>query len=82
MTEAKLGQDVQQYEEVLSAIKELDLSEPKVSRDVAWIEATKKQAKVETNKLEAELKGYKNNLINEIIRVSVVSHQNVLQMSG
>lgn len=37
--------------------------------DQAWVEKREKQNKAESNRLEAELKGYKNNLIKESIRV-------------
>ena len=40
-------------------------------RDDGWVEKTKKRAKIETDKMEAELKGYKNNLIKESIRVCI-----------
>jgi COP9 signalosome complex subunit 1 len=36
-----------------------------------WMEATTKQVKAETDRLEFELKGYKNNLIKESIRVGL-----------
>lgn len=38
--------------------------------DLAWVDKMTKQVKSETDRLEAELKGYKNNLIKESIRVS------------
>ena len=38
--------------------------------DPAWMEKKDKQNKAETTRLEHELKGYKNNLIKESIRVS------------
>lgn len=37
--------------------------------DRSWIERKEKQNKAESSRLEAELKGYKNNLIKESIRV-------------
>ena len=41
--------------------------------DLAWVDKMTRQVKVETDRLEAELKGYKNNLIKESIRVSDAS---------
>ena len=41
--------------------------------DLAWMEKKEKQNKAETTRLEHELKGYKNNLIKESIRVSSAS---------
>lgn len=38
--------------------------------DKAWIESTRKSNKDETKRLEAELRGYKHNLVKESIRVS------------
>jgi COP9 signalosome complex subunit 1 len=37
--------------------------------DRSWVERKEKQNKAESSRLEAELKGYKNNLIKESIRV-------------
>jgi COP9 signalosome complex subunit 1 len=45
-----------------------------VQADSAWIEKKDKQNKAETTRLEHELKGYKNNLIKESIRVSFACH--------
>jgi hypothetical protein len=42
--------------------------------DPAWMEKKDKQNKAETTRLEHELKGYKNNLIKESIRVSFPCH--------
>jgi COP9 signalosome complex subunit 1 len=38
--------------------------------DPAWAQQQEKANNLETGRLEAELKGYKNNLIKESIRVS------------
>jgi COP9 signalosome complex subunit 1 len=40
------------------------------SLDMEWLEDTARKNNRETNRLEAELKGYKNNLLKESIRVS------------
>ncbi|TPX34998.1 hypothetical protein SmJEL517_g02516 [Synchytrium microbalum] len=40
-----------------------------VTADTAWTDRTNKEAKVKTEKLEAELKNYKNNMIKESIRM-------------
>jgi hypothetical protein len=40
--------------------------------DMPWAERQAKIIKAETDRLEAELRTYKNNLIKESIRVSVV----------
>jgi COP9 signalosome complex subunit 1 len=46
-------------------------NEPEVPVDKEWIQTTQKQAKAMTEKLEAELRNYKNNMIKESIRVCV-----------
>lgn len=38
--------------------------------DTDWVESKQRQVAAETERLELELKGYKNNLIKESIRVS------------
>lgn len=38
--------------------------------DVDWVQKRRKENKAETDRLEQELRGYKNNLIKESIRVS------------
>jgi COP9 signalosome complex subunit 1 len=43
--------------------------DPDARLDMNWMETTAKQVKAETDRLEFELKGYKNNLIKESIRV-------------
>jgi len=45
-------------------------SDPVTIKDQDWIESTSRQVRAETTRLENELKGYKNNLIKESIRVS------------
>lgn len=73
VAEAKRGTDVPRYELAVSTLKEFAPSDPGAVKDLAWIDRTKKQVKVETDKLEVELKGYKNNLIKESIRVRLLS---------
>jgi COP9 signalosome complex subunit 1 len=45
-------------------------NEPEVPVDKEWLQTTQKQAKATTEKLEAELRNYKNNMVKESIRVS------------
>ena len=54
-------------------LREYDPLDCEATPDVAWIDKVQKQTKVETDKLEMELKGYKNNLIKESIRVGLIS---------
>jgi COP9 signalosome complex subunit 1 len=50
-------------------LQEIGLQEAEAQRDQSWVDKTNKQNEAETVRLEAELKGYKNNLIKESIRV-------------
>lgn len=71
MTEAKAGNDVQRYVDAVAALRlHLAPGDQDGNIDQAWIERKEKQNKTESTRLEAELKGYKNNLIKESIRVS------------
>ena len=68
--EARRGRDLGQYERAVSALREIAPNDPDATPDSAWVDKVKKQVKSETDKMELELKGYKNNLIKESIRVS------------
>jgi COP9 signalosome complex subunit 1 len=68
--ESKLGHDVGLYCALCAALRQIAPSDPLAQLDKDWIGAQTRQIKVETDRLEAELKGYKNNLIKESIRVS------------
>lgn len=70
IAEAKKGKDVQRYRDAWECIRVVAASEPEAQFDRAWEEATEKSNKAETHRLELELKGYKNNLVKESIRVS------------
>lgn len=70
MAEAKSGSDVSRYREAWQSMHLAAPGEPEATRDDAWIEKTDWVNKAETNRLETELKGYRNNLIKESIRVS------------
>ncbi|KAK8143813.1 hypothetical protein G3M48_006713 [Beauveria asiatica] len=69
ITEAKSGRDVSRYKQAWDCIRKLAPDEPEATRDEAWIDTTEKSNKAETQRLESELKGYKNNLIKESIRM-------------
>lgn len=70
VAEAKSGKDVGRYRRAVAALAEVAPNEPEAQPDNAWIERTQKMARAETDRLEHELRGYKNNLIKESIRVS------------
>jgi COP9 signalosome complex subunit 1 len=67
--EAKAGSDVARYKEAWDAIRVAAPDDPDASRDEEWIDQTTRANKSESNRLENELKGYKNNLVKESIRV-------------
>ena len=71
VAEAKKGSDTTIYQDAVSL---LNRSSPPADGgtglDMAWLEKKEKQNAAETARLENELKGYKNNLIKESIRVS------------
>ena len=69
MSEAKGGQDIERYERALGTIRQVAPGEKEAVPDTTWLENKKRNVIAETNRLEAELKGYKNNLIKESIRV-------------
>ena len=75
VAEAKQGTDVQRYENAVSYLRELAPNDPDATPDLDWIERMKKQVKSATDKMELELKGYKNNLIKESIRVRYIPTQ-------
>ncbi|OAQ90655.1 26S proteasome subunit RPN7 [Purpureocillium lilacinum] len=69
VSEAKKGSDVSRYKEAWECIRRAAPDEPEAQRDEAWIDRMEAANKAETARLEAELKGYKNNLIKESIRM-------------
>ncbi|MCJ1380383.1 hypothetical protein MMC17_003486 [Xylographa soralifera] len=69
IAEAKRGKDVRLYEAMVSALREIVPEDPRATLDIAWVDRTTKEVKMETDRLELELKGYKNNLIKESIRM-------------
>jgi COP9 signalosome complex subunit 1 len=71
VAEAKSGKDVDRYERAVEAFSQVAPTEPEAVFDQRWFETTKQTVRAETEKLEHELKGYKNNLIKESIRVSL-----------
>ncbi len=72
IAEAKQGKDVGRYASAVEVLRQIAPEDPDATADLAWIDKTTKQVKMETDRLEQELKGYKNNLIKESIRVNSV----------
>ncbi|TWU73320.1 hypothetical protein ED733_004359 [Metarhizium rileyi] len=69
VAEAKAGKDVSRYRDAWDAIRTAVPNDPEAQKDDAWIERTETANKAETARLEGELKGYRNNLIKESIRM-------------
>jgi len=69
--EAKRGRDPQRYREVVECLRIAAPDDPEANFDQAWLETTEQSNRAETFRLTAELKGYKNNLIKESVRVSL-----------
>jgi len=61
--------DVSLYQETVEKLQQVLPSSREATPDKAWMEHASRTAKANTEKLEAELKNYKNNLIKESIRV-------------
>lgn len=69
--EAKEGKDISRYLEAQTPLETLAPKEREAPRDLSWMERTKNTNAAETSRLEAEVKGYKNNLIKESTRVGI-----------
>jgi COP9 signalosome complex subunit 1 len=69
VAEAKSGKDVERYELAVEALSQAAPHDVDAVLDQRWVDVTKQIVRAETDKLEHELKGYKNNLIKESIRV-------------
>ncbi|EPE36131.1 Winged helix DNA-binding protein [Glarea lozoyensis ATCC 20868] len=67
--EAKAGKDIRKYFEAQAHLETIGPEEPEAVRDKSWIDRVSKQNDAETKRLEEELKGYKNNLVKESIRM-------------
>ncbi|KAH8549334.1 26S proteasome subunit RPN7-domain-containing protein [Umbelopsis sp. PMI_123] len=63
--------DTQKYEHIITRLNAAlkARNEPELPVDKEWIQTTQKQAKATAEKLEAELRNYKNNMIKESIRM-------------
>lgn len=57
------------YQETVSQLQQHNPTLPEATLDQAWMDHTIRSSKLTVEKLEAELKNYKNNLIKESIRV-------------
>ncbi|KAI1453590.1 26S proteasome subunit RPN7-domain-containing protein [Annulohypoxylon moriforme] len=69
VAEAKRGKDIQRYRDAWECIHSAAPDEPEAKWDEAWATKTERANKAETLRMETELKGYKNNLVKESIRI-------------
>ncbi|BDD57699.1 hypothetical protein MAP00_003045 [Monascus purpureus] len=69
VAEAKSGKDVGRYERAVRALAEVVPNDNEATLDTKWVENMRKVVSAETDRLEHELRGYKNNLIKESIRM-------------
>ncbi|KAJ5085468.1 COP9 signalosome subunit 1 (CsnA) [Penicillium argentinense] len=69
ISEAKSGKDVARYEKAVRALSEVAPGDHDATLDSAWVQQVQKGVKAEGDQLERELRGYKNNLIKESIRM-------------
>jgi COP9 signalosome complex subunit 1 len=70
VNEAKAGTDVGRYKDAWDLIRVAAPGEPEAILDQDWIDRTERENANELHRLDSELKGYRNNLIKESIRVS------------
>jgi COP9 signalosome complex subunit 1 len=72
VAKAKAGKDVGRYERAVQALAQAAPNGPDATIDQEWVDRTKRTVRAETERLEHELRGYKNNLIKESIRVCLI----------
>ncbi|KAK6511129.1 hypothetical protein TWF481_000051 [Arthrobotrys musiformis] len=65
----KADRDVRLYRQAVQSLQVFAPSDPDARLDEEWIEKTTREVKQKTDRLEAELKSYKNNMIKESIRI-------------
>ena len=73
--DAKAGNDVGRYEAATARLHEIAPEDKDGIPDLAWVDKTSKKTKIDSDRLEQELKRYKNNLIQESVRVGKPHHQ-------
>jgi len=67
--ESKSAKNPETYLNLVSLLREIDASNELAKLDVEWMERKTKENQKETERLDQELRGYKNNLIKESIRM-------------
>lgn len=69
IAEAKRGKNVEQYTSLVEQLSEIAPQDPVALADGTWAEKKRRDVQLEQERLEHELKSYKNNLIKESIRM-------------
>jgi COP9 signalosome complex subunit 1 len=69
ISSAKQGKNVGLYRELVGDYSRIRPHDPLAALDIEWAEKKQRELKDEGEKLEHELRSYKNNLIKESIRV-------------
>ncbi|KAJ5407944.1 COP9 signalosome subunit 1 [Penicillium cosmopolitanum] len=69
VAEAKSGKDVGRYEKAVRALAEVTPAEQDATLDSVWVSDIQRSVRAQSERLEHELRGYKNNLIKESIRM-------------
>lgn len=82
VAEAKSGKDVGRYERAVRALAEVAPNDNEATLDTKWVENMRKVVSAETDRLEHELRGYKNNLIKESIRVCLTFQRTTVRTTG
>lgn len=70
VAEAKSGKDVDNYRNAVETLREVAPDEPEAQLDKNWLDERAESNKKKTLELETQLRGYRNNLIRESVRVS------------
>ncbi len=76
MLEAKRGKDPDRYKLAQEKLSLVAPCEKEATVDKEWLDRVLKENSAQTRRLEDELKGYKNNLIKESIRVRHTDSRN------
>lgn len=82
VAEAKNGSDIARYNDACALLGAAAPDDPDAQRDEAWMENTEIANRAETARLETELKGYRNNLIKESIRVGIIILPRLVYVTG
>lgn len=72
--------DTPRYREAVKLLQTFSPGDSDAVLDVAWVDRTSREVADKSEKIEAELKSYKHNLIKESIRVCF--HQTLLLLGG